>query len=164
MLRDVHQNAIAHSLAGKARPGRAKRHRDSVQLREFEQGLDFANRIRLDHGLRYEPKIRRVVGIRNAVDQPGVDAGGGDDLRELRLEIHASVSALILHAFIWETKMDSVPLTDHGSLPLRISGLSSLHHTNRYYFLPCSCSSSEISAFPVIIQSITCPTTVRNSS
>jgi hypothetical protein len=57
-------------------------------LREFEKALNLADGVGLDYGLRHKPKIRRVVGIGDAVNQAGVDAGGGEDLGELGVDVH----------------------------------------------------------------------------
>ena len=42
----------------------------------------------MHYRLRQEPKIRRVVGVRDAVDQARVDAGGGEDGGKLGMDVH----------------------------------------------------------------------------
>ena len=85
---NIHEDAIRHGLTRETRPCRAEGHRDFVLLCEFEKGLDFADGVRLHHCLRHKPKIRCVVGIRNAVNESGVDAGNRNDLGELRCNVH----------------------------------------------------------------------------
>ncbi len=79
MFGDVHENTICDSLARETRPCRSEGHGNFVLLCKFEKGLYFANRGWLHHRLWYKPKIRRVVGICDAVNQAGVNTRGRED-------------------------------------------------------------------------------------
>jgi hypothetical protein len=86
MLGNVHQDPIGDRLPGETGPGSAEGHGNVVLLAELEQGLDLADGSGLHHSLRHEPKIRSVIGIRDPVDQAGVDTGGRKDSCELHDE------------------------------------------------------------------------------
>ena len=115
VLGNVHEDAIRHCLTGETRSRRTKGHRDFILLCEFEKGLNLADGIGLYHRLRHQPKIRRVIGIRNAVNEAGMNTGRQNDLGELRGNIHT----VIVHFFekvsstIWRMpKPYVVPLTE----------------------------------------------------
>ncbi len=99
MLGNIHQNPVRHGLTGETGPCRAEGHGDFVLLGEFEQCLDFPDGVGLYHRLRHEPKIRGVVGVGDAVNQAGMDAGRVEDLGEPCGEFHAPIVHLFETAY-----------------------------------------------------------------
>ena len=78
--------------------------------------MNFANGIWLHNRLWHKPEVGCVIGVGETVDQAGVDAEGGDDLGELRFNIHA----LIVHLFqvCGKVSITIYPMTKEYLVPL----------------------------------------------
>lgn len=73
VLAHVHQNAVAGGLPGQRRAARAQGYRNTAGCARAERGGDVARVLGLHHSLRRVEVVRRVVGVLQAVDEPGVD-------------------------------------------------------------------------------------------